>query len=164
MSLLGLLSVLGFGAEETIHHNRQIEGAFQTAAKFVVSFQGKYGRLPNNEEFEIWAKRFPTTPYSSPHGMMILDSSFPDEAIKQFGKAPQDAFLLVYWRSEWNEYYASWVNRTTLQFDESKYYAFGSKLAESSILIIIALSALIGGHKIWPLRQRQEKFLPPVLF
>mgnify|MGYP001481658322 CR=1 FL=1 len=148
--LIGLLFAFGPGAERTIEHSRELERSFQTASQYVTTFSRGRGRLPTAQEFETWADTFPPTPYTSPNGMRLQVDSFPDEALKQFGPAPEKSFLLVYWRGEWYEYYASWVNRTSLHFDQSKYYALGSQLADGSVLIVIALVALIGGRKVWP--------------
>jgi len=148
--LVGLLYAIGPGASRTIEHSRELEQSFKTASKYITSFKEKNGRMPTEQEFDAWAKAFPSKPYDSPNGMWLKVSSFPDEAIKQFGDPPKESFLLVYWRGEWEEYYASWANRTSLEFDESKYYALGSKYADGAVLVVLAVLALVGGRKMWP--------------
>lgn len=82
--------------------------------------------------------------------MRLQIDSFPEEALNKFGAAPDGSFLLVYFSGEWEEYYASWVNRTSLEFNQSKYYALGSKYADGAALMVIALVLLVAGCKTWP--------------
>lgn len=82
--------------------------------------------------------------------MWIMSSGFPDEAVELFGKPPKDSFLLMKWRGEWMEYYASWVNRTSLQFDESKYFFLGNKYAQALLFTLFAFLIFAGGYWFWP--------------
>lgn len=147
--MLGFVSILGSGVEETIKHSKEIEKSFKKASSFVSSFREKHERLPTKTEFEEWRKTFPDKPYG-PKGMRLLTASFPDEAVKIFGVAPEGSFLLVYWRGEWDEYFASWGSKTSLELDESKYYFFGIKYLDGISCIVLALLVFIGCIKIWP--------------
>ena len=149
LALLLGLSTFGSGVDQTIEHSRAIEKSFQSASQYVVSFREQHGHLPTAQEFEAWTNTFPSKPYN-PNGMWLQVDSFPEESLNKFGAAPNGSFLLVYWRGEWAEYYASWVNQTSLEFDRKKYYLLGSELADGFTLTGIALTILIGSYKIWP--------------
>lgn len=153
--LFGLLYTFGVGASQTVEHSKELAQTFQVAASYVTSFKQKTGRLPSNQEFETWAASFPSRPYSSPYGMRLELPPFPNDVVEQFGAPPNDAFLLTYWRGEWEEYYASWVNRTSMQLDKSAYYLLGSKFADGALLIAIALAALLGARRLWPMGRKQ---------
>jgi hypothetical protein len=149
--IFGLLHTFGPSlASKTIEHNKQIEQSFRLASHYVSTFKETNGRLPSKQEFEDWASGHPSTPYSIPNGMWIEVKPFPDEAIKKFGKPTDGSYLLVYWRGEWFEYYASWIDRTSLEFDESKYYALGNKYADGSVVLLLGLCAILLGRKMWP--------------
>ena len=149
--LFGLLYALGPDvAETTVEHNRQLEKTFQDAARFVAAYQSQHGQLPSRRVFDTWAAAHPPAPYTSPNGMRLQLDSFPDEAIKKFGVAPPNAFLLVLWRGEWFEYYASWAKRSSLEFEPSKYYALGSKYADGLVVILAAVAILAIGWRLWP--------------
>lgn len=60
--------------------------------------------------------------------------------------------MLVYWRGEWDEYYAARADRTSLELDESMYYALGNKLLDAGAMFAIAVLALVCGYRMWPNR------------
>ena len=147
--LFGLLYAFGPDlAKTTIEHNRQLDKTFQEAARFVTSYQAQHGHLPSSKVFEAWTTTYPLAPYTSPNSMLLQLDSFPEEAIKEFGPSSKNSFLLVYWRGEWFEYYASWANRSSLVFEPSKYYALGSKYADGFIVIVVAVIILALGWRL----------------
>ncbi len=168
--LIGMIGLIGIivailyavGADrsvsETIERNRFIEVSFQKAIAFVETQKKANGRLPTSEEVGFWASQFPSQPFS-PKGFRLVDSSFPQEAIEKFGTPPVGSYLLVFWRGEWNEYYASWANKSTLYFDPKKYHALGSGIADGAVLAVCSALFLILAVKIWPnpLFQRTAK-------
>jgi hypothetical protein len=151
--LLGLLSIFSSGTivKRTVEHSRVLEQVFKEASHYVNTYKLKFGRLPTDQEFEVWASSFKSRPKSHLDAMRIQAAPFPEDSsiTKQFGQAPKDSYLLIYWRGEWNEYYASWVDKTTLQLDESKYYLFGSKYLAGTMYSFIAFFAFICGWRIW---------------
>ncbi len=152
-SLIALLFALGPGVAETVEHSKELARTFNVAGEYVTSFKRQFGRLPSSQEFEKWASSFPSRPYSSPNGMTLESPPFLNEELtKQFGTPPEGSYLLVYWRGEWYEYYAGWVNRTSLELDESKYYALGNKLLDAGAVFVFAVLALYCGYRIWPNR------------
>lgn len=106
--------------ERTIQNSREIESLFKTATNFVDEFRDKHKTYPNNDHFREWSNAFPEL-VRSPRYLNYFTNDFPDEAIDIFGTPSGNSFLFQYWRGGWNEYYASWVNLSTLSFDREDY-------------------------------------------
>jgi len=131
----------------TISNNYKIEASFKKAVSFVEDFKSENSRLPANEEFELWTERQSSQVYS-PRGMSILTNP---ERIKlrlydpydgfdrteDFGEPPEGSYIIILWRGEWSEYYISWKDTTTLNFDPRDYYMFGN--ARNDFLFFIFL-------------------------
>jgi hypothetical protein len=155
MLLAGTLSIFGQDLEHTIEHSKVIERKFKVAANYVNNHKQKFGRLPTKQEFDVWTSSFPDEPYSSSSsspkdiGIAIDTKHFPDEITRLCGQPPEDSYVLDYWRGEWFEYYASWVDKSTLEFDESKYYLFGNKYLAGASYILIALLSFVSWWLIW---------------
>jgi hypothetical protein len=132
----------------TIGHSRSIEASFQKAIAFVENQKKVNGRLPTLDEFKSWSEKFPDQPFS-PKGIRFIESSFPQEAIDKFGSPTSEAYLLAFWRGEWDEYYASWANKSTLQFDPRTYHVLGSGVADGAIVIILSALFLVMAIKLW---------------
>jgi hypothetical protein len=148
--LFGCLYEFGpSSADQTVEHNKQLDKSFKTAAQHIEYFKSEHRRPPTDAEFNTWASGFPLVPYSNPNGMQLSYSSFADEAIKMFGPPVAGGYLLVYWRGEWFEYYASWAKRSSLEFDESKYYALGIKYADGGVLFVFSALLILVGRKMW---------------
>ena len=148
-TLIGLLFALGDGVDRTIEHSRKIEASFARANDYIESYRRQHARLPSAAEFGAWASSFPSAPYT-PKGMRLVSGSFPAEARARFGAPTDDAYLLVYWRGEWNEYYASWAKKSSLEFDPAHYYLLGSGYADGAAIAIIAMLLLLSAVKLWP--------------
>ena len=151
MLLSGVLRIFGPGLEQTIEHSKVIERKFKVATSYINTYKLKTGRLPSSKEFKIWTSSLPSEPYasSSPKDIDFQIGQYSEDITKQFGQAPKDSYLLIYWRGEWDEYYASWADKTSLEFDESKYYMFGSKYLEGTVVVLIALLTFVCGWLIW---------------
>jgi hypothetical protein len=147
--LVGSSAISGKGVENTIQHSREIHASFEKATAFVDMFVKQNGRLPTNTEFEAWANSFPLQPYT-PNGMRIFAGPFDAETVRSNGPPPANAYMLVYWRGEWDESYVSWSKRSSLAFDDASYFLFGSRIAEAFIMFVVA-ALLIGCAWIsWP--------------
>ena len=148
---LGLLYTLGSGAliDSTLENSRSIDTSFNKAASYVEQFQKDHSRLPSAAEFMHWASHFPDRPYT-PNGIRLEVTDFPAKSITEFGTPPPNAYLLVLWRGEWEEYYASWAKKSSLTFDKSKYYALGSSYADSAAVLCFGVLLLFAAFKIWP--------------
>jgi hypothetical protein len=136
-------------ASETIAHSRSIEESFQKAIAFVESQKKAIGRLPSLVEYSFWSSQFPDQPFS-PKYISLVEGSFPKEVIGNFGTPPLGSYLLVCWRGEWNEYYASWANRSTLQFNQKKYHVSGSGIGDGAFVVICSAFILYLAIKVWP--------------
>ena len=110
IAALFLLVVLGEEnwAKRTIESSRKIDNGFRDAAIYIDSFRQGHGRLPNNDEFSLWASRFPDGVDSPRYFQVDRADVLSDEVIKKFGLAPKDSYYISYWRGEWMEYYAAW--------------------------------------------------------
>jgi hypothetical protein len=116
--------------DETIAHSRELDAMLRSAAEFVAQSRTAQGRFPSRSEFEAWASELPDRAYSAKYVEYSL-GSFPEEVLAKFGPPAGEAFLLTIWRGEWNEYYASWADRSTLSFDRPEYFMFGSRWLDS---------------------------------
>ena len=159
--IVGILYTLGAdkSVSETIEHSRSIEESFQKVIAFVETQKKATGRLPTLDEFNSWVSQFSPNQVFSPKGIRLVDRSFPQEAVEKFGTPPLGSYLLVFWRGEWNEYYTSWANKSTLHFDPKRYHALGSGVADGVVITICSFLFLLLAIKIWPnhLFQRTAK-------
>lgn len=137
---------------ETIEHSRSIDNAFRLAARYVDKFEKNNGRKPTTKEFEAWAVQadeLAFSPYPSLKAMQLKLAPFPKAALDRFGPPPTTAYLLIYWRGEWNEYYSSWADRTSMDFEESAFYILGGKYADGALIMVIGAVVFLLGRLIW---------------
>lgn len=153
--LAALLTVLwgmsGRAIDETIQHSREIERSFALASTFVEGFKQSHGRLPSEAEFSAWADTQPDKAHG-PKGMLLLTSQdrFPLEALRKFGSPGQAGYVIQYWRGEWFEYFASWANASTLEFDAKKFYLLGSPAIDGFAAFVVSVIAGFLARRVWP--------------
>ena len=153
-ALLAIVFILGAFSgitQDTIQNARAISKSFSFASGFVERFKSEHGRLPYENEFSEWAK----TQSGGVHGVqnmeiMYFQQHFPPEVIKKFGSPPINSYIIEYWRGEWFEYYASWVDASTLELDVKKLYFLGLPPFIVSLALFV-LSVLFGviARYIW---------------
>jgi hypothetical protein len=156
LALLSVVIAIIFGSssrivEQTIQNSHEISKSFSLASGFVERFKSEHGRPPYENEFSDWAKTQSGGVHSVQNmEIMYFQQQFPPEVIEKFGSPPIDSYIIIYWRGEWFEYYASWVNASTLEFEAKKYYLLGSALVDG--LAIFSFSAILGvlARYIWP--------------
>jgi hypothetical protein len=136
------------GIEDTIRRNREIASVFDAGAQFVDHFRHSYGRLPI-VEFQEWVNA-QQGHLSDARFLSIHTTRFPAEIRNRFGTAPQSSYVLSYWRGEWFEYYASWTEGSTLSFDVSDYYPFGSQALGTVIASLIGILLAGAAWVTWP--------------
>lgn len=136
---------------ETIAHSRKINRTFTNGVKFVEEWKKAEGRLPSASEFVKWRSQQPNETYGAQH-LEFSTRDFPPEAIARFGSPTEGGYLLTFWRGEWNEYYASWANRSSLLFDPAAYFFLGSRwrdlIAFGTAAVFLVLAAIV----MWPRR------------
>jgi hypothetical protein len=115
--------------DHTLENSREIQAAFGSTRTYVDSWIAQHGTLPTEAEFQAWTAQQPERVHSA-RFMELITGEFPEEAIKKFGPAPAGSYLLSYWRGEWTEYFASWAHKSSLEFDRTRYFAFGSAFAD----------------------------------
>lgn len=146
-----IIGFSGGGVDETVQHAHEIEKSFSLASAFVESFKRTNGHLPTESEFAAWADTQPARVHSA-KGMRLLTSQsrFPDEVIKRFGSSPKDGYIIEMWRGEWFEYFVSWTNASTLEFDAKEFYFSGSAITDG--LLVMALGIMVGfiSYLLWP--------------
>jgi hypothetical protein len=150
----GLILAASTGASivgQRIENNRKLESDFQKTSQFVKSFLAHRGRLPNDDEIEDWSKRHLS--WARPF-LVVRNGPFSAEALAAFGPPPRNGFIIAIWRGEWMEYYASWSGMTTMPFDQSAYYQFGSQAADRLISGLGLLVCFAGGFGLWKSRSR----------
>jgi hypothetical protein len=135
--------------DETIAHSRQIDVAFREAVNFVRTWRRSEGRLPNSDEFAAWASKLPEEPNSA-KDMQYSLNDFPQEVIAKFGRPSGEAYLLTYWRGEWDEYYASWTDTSSLIFDTSKYFMLGSRWLDLFAFCFVGFALVGAAFVAWP--------------
>lgn len=123
--VFGLQFVTSGAIKETIEHNKEYKKSFEEAALKVDAFAKTNNRLPNADEFK-----------SIDDFMTINSSASPYP--KEWESPPKDGYYLARWTGDNDEFYASWNNKTTLNFDEDSYYLFHSKLL-TQIMTIVGL-------------------------
>ena len=139
------------GVEETIQHSREIEKSFALASGFIESFKKNHDRLPNEAEFTSWADTQPEKPYSA-KGMRLLTSQdqFPNEVLEKFGSPSQGGYIIEMWRGEWFEYFSSWANASTLEFDAKKFHFSGNAIVDGLIILLVSIVVGFAARLLWP--------------
>lgn len=152
--LCAFMVIGGDSVDQTVQSSRKIESGFQDAANYINNFRDSNARLPTEAEFSQWALHFPDSVDSPRHFDVWRSDRPPREVIDKFGSAPKDSYFISYWRGEWMEYYASWVNRSTLILDPRGYYMLGSQFADVMLMLVITALFAILAIKTWPKRER----------
>lgn len=133
LAIFGLFSVVVMvSLPHEIKRNVTLANSFTTAASWIDDFIDSNGRMPNSTEYEAWASVKPKYVYGIQSINIINPASSGSfkEAIDSFGSPPSSStsYILAIWTGEWNEYYASWVKKSTLD-NSPRYYgliiAFG---------------------------------------
>ena len=146
--------ILGFstgGVDKTVQHAHEIEKSFALASVFVEGSKKTNGHLPTESEFTAWANTQPDRAYSA-KGMHLLTSQnqFPHEVTERFGSSPQDGYIIEMWRGEWFEYFASWANASTLEFDARKFYFSGNSFVDGLVILVLGIVAGFISRFLWP--------------
>jgi hypothetical protein len=137
--------------QETLSHSREIQRAFTSAVRFVEVWQKAEGRLPSASEFVTSRSQQADETYGVQH-IELSTRDFPSEVTARFGSPPEGGYLLTFWRGEWNEYYASWADRSSLSFDPAAYFFFGSKRRDLFAFGTAAITLGLAALAIWPRR------------
>jgi hypothetical protein len=149
------------GVDKVIQNSREIENSFDKANAYIESFRKDHGRLPKWAEFDAWKKTQPDSLYGVrsitllgvPGVVHVSEGSacrYPPEAIKIFGPAPADSYLLDYWRGESSEYFASWAGKNTLIWDHGPYFVTGNSWLDTAAATGIAAMLIFCAVKLWP--------------
>lgn len=121
-TLLAAIVMVGFPQE--VERNHAVAKSFSSAAGWIDDFIKANGRLPNSDEYEAWAASQPKHFYGV-QSIYLLDpssSEFYQEAVDAFGPpTTTPSYVLARWMGEGNEYYASWVGKSTVD-DSFGYY------------------------------------------
>jgi hypothetical protein len=155
LAILGLL--IAWMAFDTGHVNRTLESSrvidanFKRAAAFVDQYRETAGRVPTAAEFSKWTEQFPTRGHSI-QNIELRTAPFSPEVTARHGSPPADSYALTYWRGEWEESYASWTRRSSMTFDPSAYYIFGSRWMQIAAALAFAIVMLLAALWIWPRR------------
>jgi len=151
--LLAITAFSGKTVKDTIEHSRQISVSFNAASEFVEDYRQQNNRLPDVTEFAAWASKYPQHRFL-PSGIQFVVGPFPRMIEEEYGPAPAQGYMFTYWRGEWDEIYVSWTRQSSLEFDESKYFLLGHRLAESAIMFSIFGALVVIIIKLWPSRQK----------
>lgn len=137
--------------QRTIDKNIAIDKVLRSSAVYVDEFYSTNKRFPTSAEYKSWANEQPKSFYQ-PSNIRIFSNgiNFPSDVIDRFGKPRDGSYVLALWRGEWNEYYVSWKNKTTLSFDTKDYeFSLGSFLfMMTTSLFIYFLSAVLGSRRL----------------
>ena len=156
--LFSLASIDTSSVQHTIESSRKIEANFKQAASYVDSHVAQEGRLPTPKEFEAWAKGFPSEVHSINNISLDLPP-YGTEFTETHGTPPKGGYVLSYWRGEWEESYVSWTKKSSLVFDQSAYFMFGSSLAQTALGVAFSLLMGFVAFKLWPRRQHAASSL-----
>jgi hypothetical protein len=138
--------------KHTLVNSRKIEVVFKVSSSFIENYQNTSEKLPPENVFNKWALSQPI----KGNNIRYSINNFSEEAIKRFGEPKEEvAYLLSLWRGEWNEYYASWADQSTLKFDERDYYILNSRWAGYVLTGCISIIFLfVGWHSRSPITNR----------
>ena len=141
------LPVAIMGVNQTMGNSKQIAVEFRKAATVVEAYRKRHGHLPTNDEFSAWSDRQPEQ-----RGTYFIikpgEDEFGVEAVRQLGR-PKGEYFIGMFRGEWNEYYEPAGGRTTLTFDESDYYVFGSRTLDLVLGGLMTLVILGFSKGLW---------------
>lgn len=142
---------------ETIANGRKIQQSFKNAVEFTDTFHQENDRLPSEAEFDNWANL--QTKSNRSHSEMFLETNLdqiksrlnnPKEPLLQDFGAPRDgSYIIGLWRGEWNEYYVSWKQETTVQLDPKAFYFFGNAMKDFFFLIFLFLIFAVTSIWLW---------------
>ena len=122
-----------------ITRNLTLARSFSSAASWINDYVDSNGRLPSGSEYETWAASQSEEFYGVQSIYMLGPSSadFYQEAIDAFGPPPASShsYVLATWMGEWNEYYASWAGKSTLN-DSPEFY--GAVIALGAFFLLAA--------------------------
>jgi len=137
--------------DETVSHSQGIDHAFTSAVRFIEDWKKAEGRLPSNSEFVKWRSAQPDQIFGARH-VEFSTRDFPTEVTARFGPPTESAYVLTFWRGEWNEYYASWRDRSSLSLDPAAYFFLGGKWRDLMAFTSAAITLGLGAVVIWPRR------------
>ena len=145
-ALLGTLLTVILGLQiglvpHTVDNGRAIEGSFSASASFVDGFVKRKGRLPSPEEFNHWKALQPERALGVRNVRLTTTAQIPDVVLERFGSADAKSYALELWRGEWSEYYASWVERSTVDSAAGLYASAAG----------LFLASLVGTSLFWHL-------------
>jgi hypothetical protein len=139
---------------EDVARDRAIEAGFRSGDSFARAFRARHGRLPQHDEMHAWtrARNFPAE-YSD---MYLSADSCGDES---FRKGDADEYILVVWRGERFECFASPSGATTL----APTIAEGLADRSDMLAYLAALGAALGwlswrlDPAVWKMRGRGDR-------
>ena len=162
LSLVAALAMLAGGdlllsdsslVDHAIYNSRKIEASFKAAAAYVDSRIQGTGSTPTSEEFEAWSKAQPSEIYGI-NGMTLDLPPYTSAFIQEHGQPPRNGYAFNYWRGEWAENYVSWTKKSSLTFNRSDYFMFGSAKAEASFFFAMSFLFGVVALMVWPWRKR----------
>jgi hypothetical protein len=124
---------------EDVARSQAIEAGFRSGDSFARAFRARHGRPPHQDEMRAWtrARNFPAE-YSD---MYLGEDACGDES---FRKGDTDEYILVVWRGEWFECFASPSGATTLRTSVAEHLA-----DRSAILAFLAAFGAALGWLSW---------------
>jgi hypothetical protein len=113
-----------FGSDRQRNADRRINMVFTQASNYVRDFENVQGRLPLQSEFADWVN---AQSHAERGTIFLRDVSYqlgipPQELVDAMGAPVTSTYYLSLWRGEWFEYYAPWVQRSTIEPSDLKWY------------------------------------------
>jgi hypothetical protein len=155
---------------------QEFELSLLKANNYIEVFQKQNRRLPSSVEFQTWAIQQPGLVETHPgrgnteKRIQMLTTDFPDSEIIEFGKPTAGSYLIIRSDGYWNEYFASWVGKSSLDpksLNPNLYTPMiNDEIQNCVIKLILSVIMLIIAFLIWPKRkteipQRQDVAWPP---
>lgn len=137
-----------------VSRNHVIEAHLRKSAAFARELIESEGRIPTHDDIERWKREDPN---SARGATWFLGLPFEAEVTEIFGHPSQvgkQPFVVVLGRRGAREYYASWTDTTSLDFNPSKYYILGNRYAQLGVFGAVS-AALFGlAYLVWPRKRR----------
>jgi hypothetical protein len=144
----------------SLNVERMVLQDFQRTEKFVQGYQARQKHLPSDADLDAWVKQAPLD-YTREDGFLHIRPSpihFCNEK-DTFGSAPGDDFVLLVWRGEIFDCYASPSGKNTLLLSKTDWLknnlkAFG---LISAALLATGAVLLYGGIRLFRWRPKRRE-------
>lgn len=131
----------------------------QTSKEYVRAFRQMHGRAPSQEDYSYWSKADYRVKGA---GIDYQTSAFPDELMREFGPAPEGAYVLSFWTGNNRAACPSWAKNDRVGYvSEKDFWVTGGRWTDFAMptvwWLVLLMLARISNVKLR--RQKEENKL-----